>query len=218
MVLGLLVALLVRVEVLGLLHPAEAWIEGPGPRHAVAEGDAVRLDGAAAVPAVRLGGHDPGAPPLLVRVPRLPAPRAFEGVLLLTARRGTLLVVNELPLEAYVAGVVAAELSPDAPAAAAEALAIAARSFAVRRTEEGAVHAAGAALCDQTHCQVFAGRAPAAARAAVARTEGEVLLLASGRVAPALHHAACGGRTADARDVWPAAGGDEAEEIGRAHV
>ena len=228
MLLALLSALLVRVEVLGLLHPAEVWLEGATPLHAVAEGDAVRLDGAATVPEVRLGSHDPAAPALLLRVPRLPAPREFDGVLLLTARQGTLLLVNEVPLEAYVAGVVAAELSPDAPAGAAEALAIAARSFAVRRTQERgrpaaqvprpghlAVHPAGAGLCDQTHCQVFAGRAPAPARAAAARTEGEVLLLASGRVAPALHHAACGGRTSDAREVWPGAS-DEDSEAGAA--
>ena len=224
MLLALLSSLLVRVEVLGLLHPSEAWIEGPAPRHAVADGDAVRLDGAAAVPVVRLGSHEEGALPLRVRVPRLPVPREFDGVLLVSAHQGTLLLINELPLESYVAGVVAAELSPDSPAAAAQALAIAARSFALRRSQEHgrpaafepragrhAFHPAGAGLCDQTHCQVFSGRAPAAARAAAARTEGEVLLLASGRVAPALHHAACGGRTADAREVWPDATDEDAE-------
>ena len=225
MTLALLSALLVRVEVLGLLHPGEAWIEGAAKTlHAVAEGDAVRLDGGAPAPEVRLGLHGPGAAALRVRVVLLQAPREFDGVLILTARRGTLLLVNEVRLEAYVAGVVAAELSPDAPEAAAAALAVVARSFAVRRTQERdrpgafdarpglhAPHPAGAGLCDQTHCQVYAGHAPAPARQAAARTEGEVLLLASGRVAPALHHAACGGRTSDTRDVWPAADDEEAE-------
>ncbi|MBS2021446.1 MAG: hypothetical protein JST92_03495, partial [Deltaproteobacteria bacterium] len=90
------------------------------------------------------------------------------------------------------------------PEAALDALAIVVRSFALDKMARGAtVHSAP--LCDQTHCQVYKAREvqTQAARDAARRTEGIVLLSTTGAVAPALHHAACGGRTADAKDVWP---------------
>jgi stage II sporulation protein D len=217
-------ALLLRVEVLGLLHLREASITAPeGAIHALAEGDAVRFAGArkaGPAPLLRLEpGADAAAQPLTVRVRGLPAPRAFPGALEVSARGGVLHFVSEVPLEEYVAGVVEAELGPGAPRAALEALAVVVRSFAVSRTEAAAqgpaaahLHAAGAPLCDQTHCQVYKGKArlPAALEAARS-TEGEVLVLASGAVAPALHHAACGGRTAAAREIWPAASAEDEE-------
>jgi stage II sporulation protein D len=107
--------------------------------------------------------------------------------------------VRNLGLEDYVAAVVAAEAAPSAPPAVREALAIAARSYAMalrgRHADEGFD------LCDLTHCQAF--REPGDAdRAAARATEGEVLLLA-GRVVPGYHSASCGGYTESPDNVWP---------------
>jgi stage II sporulation protein D len=219
---ALLLALLLRVEVLGLLHPREAFITAPeGQVHALAVGDRVRFDGALqAGPAALLRLHA-GPSPLAVRARGLPAPRAFPGALEVSARDGVLHFVSEAPLEEYVAGVVEAELGAGAPPAALEALSVVVRSFALSRSEHAAEAAApaaahrhrmGAPLCDQTHCQVYQGRATLrGALEAARRTAGEVLLLSSGGVAPALHHAACGGRTAGAGEVWPGASAADEE-------
>ncbi len=110
-------------------------------------------------------------------------------------------VVDEVPLEAYVAAVLPPEIGGHAPAAALEAQAVAARSYAVARAERHLED--GADLCDGTHCQVYGGLGAAtpATRAAAAATEG-VVLVQRGRVIAAPFHAVCGGRTARPRDVW----------------
>jgi len=105
--------------------------------------------------------------------------------------------VEEIPVEAYVAAVLPGEIGGHAPAAALEAQAVAARSYALaRRTRH-------ADLCDAVHCQVFRGL-PAATeetRAASRATEG-LVLVQNGRIIAAPFHAVCGGKTARPRDVW----------------
>ena len=109
--------------------------------------------------------------------------------------------VETVPLEAYVAAVLPAEIGGSAPAAALEAQAVAARSYAVARRDRHADQ--GADLCDGVHCQVFAGlsRATAATRRAAEATRG-LVLVQRGRVIAAPFHAVCGGRTARPTAVW----------------
>jgi stage II sporulation protein D len=109
--------------------------------------------------------------------------------------------VDEVPLEDYVAAVLPSEIGGRAPAAALEAQAVAARSYALARAERHVED--GADLCDGTHCQVYAGLGAAtpASRAAAAATAG-LALVQKGRVIAAPFHAVCGGRTARPRDVW----------------
>jgi stage II sporulation protein D len=122
------------------------------------------------------------------------APRTFRILRLKTG------AVDEVPLEAYVAAVVPPEIGR-APAAALEAQAVAARSYALARAERHLE--AGADLCDGTHCQVFRdlSAATAESRRAAAATAG-LVLTQKGRVIAAPFHAVCGGRTARPRDVW----------------
>jgi stage II sporulation protein D len=109
--------------------------------------------------------------------------------------------VETVPLEAYVAAVLPAEIGGHAPAAALEAQAVAARSYAVAR--KGRHGDAGADLCDGVHCQVFQGlsRATAASLRAAEATRG-IVLVQQGRVIAAPFHAVCGGRTARPAEVW----------------
>ena len=109
--------------------------------------------------------------------------------------------VETVPLEAYVAAVIPAEIGGSAPAAALEAQAVAARSYAVARKGRHADQ--GADLCDGVHCQVFEGlsRATDATRRAAAATRG-LVLVQGGRVIAAPFHAVCGGRTARPATVW----------------
>ena len=108
--------------------------------------------------------------------------------------------VERVPLEDYVAAVLPAEIG-SAPAAALQAQAVAARSFALAKEDRHRDQ--GADLCDGTHCQVFRGlgRVPAGAREAGDATRGLVLVQRE-KVIAAPFHAVCGGRTARPADVW----------------
>ena len=109
--------------------------------------------------------------------------------------------VREMPLEEYVAGVVAGEAFPGSSPAALEALAITVRTYAV--ANRGRHGADGFDLCDQTHCQVL--RTPTAATAqAAAATAGRVLVY-DGAPASIFYSASCGGHTERPSEVWPGA-------------
>lgn len=108
-----------------------------------------------------------------------------------------------LPLEQYVAGVVEAEAAPESGAAAKQALAIVARSFALANRGRHAKD--GFDFCDLTHCQVMRAAGPSAMDAARA-TEGRVLLH-EGKVAQVFYTASCGGRSERPSAVWPGLSG-----------
>ena len=107
-------------------------------------------------------------------------------------------VVRAMAMDDYVAGVVAGEATPGAPAAALEALAVAVRTYAT--TNAGRHAKDGFDLCDLTHCQVLR-RATAGTTAAAQRTSGELLTL-RGAPAEVFYTASCGGHTARPSEVW----------------
>ena len=110
-------------------------------------------------------------------------------------------LVNEVEPEDYLPGVVGSELAEGAPAAM-EAQAVVSRTFAA--SARGRHANAGYDLCDYAHCQLYRGREDEsdAARAAVKRTQGQVLLVGGVALRPAYFHAACGGATSRASDVF----------------
>jgi len=104
-----------------------------------------------------------------------------------------------IDLEEYVARAVAGEAAPGTPAAALEALAITARTYAVANLGR---HADGGFdLCDLTHCQSLRP-ATAATRAAAAATDGRILTYA-GQPARVFYSASCGGWSASPDEIWP---------------
>src|SRR5881394_1800760 len=109
--------------------------------------------------------------------------------------------VVTLPIDTYVARVLAGEAARDSRPAALDALAIAVRTFALANL--GRHRADGFDLCDQTHCQVLRAAVAATERAAQA-TAGR-LLLRDGAPASVYYSASCGGRTQRPSDVWPGA-------------
>jgi peptidoglycan hydrolase-like amidase len=186
-------ALLLHVQVLGLLHPQKArvWPDGAAQPIEVQPGQTY---------GVRGFSIEVQSPPHSIR-------RDYRGRLRVEDQGAGLRLINEVELEEYVASVVGAEIDAG-PAAAREALAVVARTFAVRA--EAAGH-----LCDTTHCQWYRGSKGADIESA-RRTQGEILLLQDGRTAPAFHSQDCGGQTARARDVWAGAGKDEEQASQRA--
>ncbi len=107
--------------------------------------------------------------------------------------------VATLPLEQYLAGVLAGEGEPKAAEAAQQTLAITARTYVLANL--GRHGRDGYDLCDSTHCQVLRP-STAASRQAAFSTANRILVF-NGIPAPVFYSASCGGRTEMPSEVWP---------------
>jgi SpoIID/LytB domain protein len=132
--------------------------------------------------------------------------RHYRGNLIVAAVGGGVRVVNRLPVDSYVRGVVTNE-SPagwgDVGAQAAlEAQAVAARSYALWTVAHGGGKCGGF-LCPDTSDQVYNGydSETANGKAAVTATAGKAVLSA-GSVAETFFSSSSGGRTAASVDTW----------------
>jgi len=130
--------------------------------------------------------------------------RAYHGALEVFGNiRRTLNVVNELPLEEYLRGVVPNELSPVtfAQIEALKAQAVAARTYIQRNL--GQFKDEGYDVCATDACQVYFGARtedPLATQA-VTDTRG-VIATYDGKPINALYSSTCGGRTEDAQNIF----------------
>jgi stage II sporulation protein D len=156
--------------------------------------------------------------------------QTFPGDLtFLPAGAGAVTAVNELPVEEYLASVVASEMSGEAPIAFLKAHAIASRSWllAMLNRRRGVGERGGDRepptqregevvrwydredharfdVCADDHCQRYQGMTgTAAGRAAeaVRETRG-VVLIHEGAICDARYHKACGGLTEDFATCW----------------
>ncbi len=131
-------------------------------------------------------------------------PRRYAGDLhvSLNADDGGLQLVNAVPVEAYVASVVATEYGlPDMEGS--KAMAVLARTYALHSTSKfGAEYQ----HVDDTRSQVYRGQGAITPRSrqAAQNTEGEVLTWRN-RLIQAVYHASSGGHTADNEAVWSSA-------------
>ena len=144
-----------------------------------------------------------------VRIEPVPAllqidTRAYRGALeIFSNTRRTLTVVNELPLETYLLGVVPNELNPTAfgQLEALKAQAVAARTYIYRNM--GQYKKEGYDICATDACQVYFGALtedPLATQA-VAETRGAIAVY-DGKPINALYSSTCGGRTEDAEHIF----------------
>lgn len=114
---------------------------------------------------------------------------------------GNFTLVNRVPLETYLRGVVPNEIGASAPTTALEAQAILARTYALRNLRRFAID--GYQLCADIHCQVYyglSGATPTTDRA-IAQTKGLVLTY-NNELIDALYSSTTGGVTASFSDVW----------------
>jgi stage II sporulation protein D len=127
--------------------------------------------------------------------------KGYRGLLEVTAVDRGLLVVNELPLEEYLIGLINCEISSAWPMEAVKAQAVIARSYAIyqKQARRGAPYQLESSVMDQVYegCDVEDSRA---ARG-VQETAGEVLSF-EGKVIQAFYHSNCGGHTEAAERVW----------------
>lgn len=127
-------------------------------------------------------------------------------------RHGSMAVVNAVPENKLLAGLIPAEIFPNAPMEALKAQAVAARGELLSKI--GTRHIGDPyRLCSHTHCQVYAGvgRETPRTTAAVEATRGEVLFEAHGaadsdadgnHLADPVYSANCGGYSENNENVW----------------
>ncbi|HVZ81959.1 MAG TPA: SpoIID/LytB domain-containing protein [bacterium] len=119
------------------------------------------------------------------------------------AGKGLLTVINELPFEDYVMGVLAGEVPGNGPAEALKAQAIAARTFAFLNRLQAREKGQPYDLENTALFQMYQGsdRVTEPIRRAVLSSRGEILTYRNKPI-EAFFHSNCGGRTADASTVW----------------
>ncbi|MBR5542883.1 MAG: stage II sporulation protein D [Oscillospiraceae bacterium] len=127
--------------------------------------------------------------------------------------------VENLPLDEYLRGVVAAEMPALFPEEALKAQAVAARTYTMKKlTSPPSAEHSGAAVCsDPAHCKAYSPLSSFAAAwndnsekytekisRAVKETDGEILLYDNEPIS-AVFHSTSSGMTENAKDIW---GGD----------
>ena len=114
---------------------------------------------------------------------------------------GSWTLLEKLPLERYLEGVVPHEIGAGSPAAALQAQAVLARTWALANSHRFALD--GYHLCSDTQCQVYSDprQASQSVRQAIRATAGEVLLW-NGKPIHAVYHASNGGVSALAEEAW----------------
>jgi SpoIID/LytB domain protein len=131
-----------------------------------------------------------------------PVTRVYGGTLRVQPNTyGTYTLVNSVPIETYLRGVVPHEIGPSAPVPAIQAQTVLARTYALRNLRRFAID--DYELCADTQCQVYrglTGTAPVADQA-IQATQGQVLTYEN-ELADTLYSSTTGGVTAAFSDVW----------------
>ncbi len=128
--------------------------------------------------------------------------RAYPGSLRLQPNAyGTYTLINYVPLEMYLRGVVPHEIGPNAPVNAVKAQAIIARTYALRNLRR--FKADDYELCASTHCQVYYGLSGINLKIDKAINDTKNLVLTyDNKLVDALYSSTTGGVTANFTDVW----------------
>jgi stage II sporulation protein D len=129
--------------------------------------------------------------------------KPYRGLAELTIADKGILVVNQLPLEEYLVGLINCEISSAWPIEAVKAQAIIARTYALNRkmSRISAMYHLESSVIDQVYegCLIEDNRA----RRAVFETEGQVLTF-GGAIIQAFYHSSCGGKTEASENIWGA--------------
>ena len=130
--------------------------------------------------------------------------KSYRGFIDIYPQAKGVLVVNELPLEDYLVGLINCEISSLWPIEAVKSQAVIARTYAIYQKDarKGALYHLESSVMDQVYdgADIEDGRA---ARA-VDDTAGEVLSY-NGVVIQSFYHSNCGGHTEASVNVWGAA-------------
>lgn len=127
--------------------------------------------------------------------------RAYRGGIQLLAKKEGITVINRVNVEEYLYAVVASEMSPAWPAAALEAQAIAARTYAFANM--GQYELLGFDLWGTVISQAYSGVSAetASTRAAVDASRGQIITY-NGKPIAAFFNGNSGGYTENSQDLW----------------
>ncbi|MCX5794162.1 MAG: SpoIID/LytB domain-containing protein [Elusimicrobia bacterium] len=131
------------------------------------------------------------------------AEKLLRGQVEIAVWRRTLRVVNQIDLENYTHGVVSAEMPIRSPLEALKAQAVTARTHALFiKTVTRRHRKDGYDVCDEQHCQVYAGaRAESERSRAVVEATRGIIVIYQGRPAHVIYSSDCGGHTQDGRGL-----------------
>jgi stage II sporulation protein D len=127
--------------------------------------------------------------------------RWYRGTVRVIPAGTKLLAINYVDLEQYLYSVLGAEMSPDFPAEALKAQAVAARTYAIYRSQSTSKKLFDVDGSESS--QVYRGLSSEAntTQAAVNATVGQVMTY-QGKLVLAVFHAASGGHTENVEDIW----------------
>ena len=129
------------------------------------------------------------------------AEREYTGAIEVQRVGVGLMLINEVPLEDYVAGTVQSEAGNNKDIEYYKLQAVSCRTYVLANVHR---HLAdGFEVCDGTHCQVYKGRNMLdTIRQAVEATRNMVAVDAGIHLIHATFHSNCGGETMNAEDLW----------------
>jgi stage II sporulation protein D len=124
--------------------------------------------------------------------------RQYEGTTKIYPGLDEIIIINRVPIGAYLSSVVGAEMGK-APLEAQKAQAIVSRTYLFKNFNRHGKYD----FCDLTHCQVYKGKesASAVSRTAVSETDN-ILLWDGNKLAEVYYHSTCGGKTASFSSIF----------------
>lgn len=127
--------------------------------------------------------------------------RRYDDNLKIFSQRNKMLLVNNIDLDNYVAGVVEAEVGRKPTKEYFKLQSIICRTYALSNIHKHLME--GINLCDEVHCQAYHGKsffAPIVE--ASLQTRGAVIVDSDIQLITAAFHSNCGGETVNSEDVW----------------
>jgi len=123
--------------------------------------------------------------------------------LIVKSNRSNLVLMNEVFIENYIAGVMAGEVGGKVSPEFLKVQAVCSRTYVYKGL--GKHRSEGFDMCDKVHCQAYKGVSIHQKKYQIAchETANEVITTYDGKLIDAVFCANCGGFTANSEDVWP---------------
>jgi stage II sporulation protein D len=127
--------------------------------------------------------------------------RSYEDNLKISTSSGKMILVNNVDLDNYVAGVVQAEVGPHPAPEFFKLQSILCRTYALDNLKKHEHE--GFNLCDRVHCQAYYRKCTKLEiRESTTATKGLVIVDSDIKLITAAFYSNCGGQTVNSEDVW----------------
>jgi stage II sporulation protein D len=125
----------------------------------------------------------------------------YRGYIMIIKSGNKMNIINVLPIEDYIKGVLPKEVSPNWSIEALKSQAVVSRTYAIANLNRHS--AQGFNMCSTVHCQVYAGAGVEdnSCNKPVLETQCKILSY-NGKFAQTVFHANCGGHTEDPKYIW----------------